>query len=79
MLDTKELERTIQIQITNQVNDQISKMLSSDAWLESVENKIVRFTQTKILERFTNVAVAPEIIESVKHSVADLFAQGQLS
>jgi hypothetical protein len=78
MLDTKELERTIQIQITNQVNDQISKILSSDAWLESVEHKIVRFTQTKILERFTNVAVAPEIIESVKHSVADLFAQGQL-
>ena len=78
MLDTKALERTIQDQIKNQINDEITKILSSDAWLESVEHKIVRFTQTKILERFTNLAVAPEIIESVKQSVTNLFEQGQL-
>lgn len=78
MLDTKALERTIQEQITNQIKDEISKITESETWLESLEYKVVRFAHTKILEKFSNSAVTPEIVETVKQSVNDLFANGQI-
>lgn len=78
MLDTAALEQIIKEQIAIQVDEQVSKTLESTAWIESLENKIIQNAQTQILEKFSNIGIVPEIVESIKHSVSELFAQGQI-
>lgn len=78
MLDTKEIERIIQDQLKIEINEYVSKILSSHDWITSLENTIVSNVQSQILQKLSNVDTVPEIVELVKHNVNDLFDRGQI-
>lgn len=64
--------------IVKTVDDQVLAVLTSDEWLKPLEQRIIQFTQDRILTRFANSDTVPEIVAGIKDSVAQLFAQGQI-
>lgn len=76
MLDPNAVTRMVEEQITKLVNEQVMAVFSSNAWLQPLEEKIIQFTQDRILGKFANSGAVPEIVEAVKTSVSELFAQG---
>lgn len=78
MLDTDALTRMVEEQIAKTVNEQTQTVLSSDKWVEALEQKILQYTQDRILSKFANASAMPEIIGAVKESVTDLFANGNI-
>lgn len=78
MLDTKALERAVEKQIAETVNEQVLSKLATDDWLVPVEQKIIKFTQDRIIGKFNNSSALPEIIDAIKDSVEGLFQAGQI-
>lgn len=78
MIDTNAVARMVEQQIAKTVDDQVLAVLTSDEWLKPLEEKIIKFTQDRILTRFANSDTVPEIVSGIKESVAQLFAQGQI-
>lgn len=78
MIDSEALTLLIEKQVKNSVNEQVQTILGSNEWLESLEDKILEYTQQRILAKFANSSTMPEIIESVKQSVSVLFKDGQI-
>jgi len=78
MLDADAVNKLVVQQITTAVNAQVQAVMSSDVWLNSLENKILQYTQDRILAKFNNSSTMPEIIEAVKDSVAQLFDNGNI-
>lgn len=76
MLDTSALERLVKEQITTTVNEQVLTVLTSDDWIKPLEQKILKYTQDRILSKFANSSTMPEIVDAVKTSVNELFSQG---
>ena len=78
MIDTDAVTRMIEKQIVKTVNEQTLTVLSSDEWIESLEQKVLQYTQDRILSKFANASTMPEIISAVKDSVSKLFAEGNI-
>jgi hypothetical protein len=78
MLDTSAITRMVEQHIVKTVDDQVLAVLTSDEWLKPLEQRIIQFTQDRILTRFANSDTVPEIVAGIKDSVAQLFAQGQI-
>jgi hypothetical protein len=78
MLDPKLVAQAVEEQIKTLVSDQVLKVFESDAWLRPIEEKIIKFTQDRILGKFANSDTMPELAEAVKKSVAEMFTAGQL-
>jgi len=76
MLDTAAIEQLVRQQITEQVNEQISVTLGSDQWLASFEQRIIEYVQARVMAKFANAEYLPEITDTVKSSVAELFRRG---
>ena len=76
MLDTAAIEQLVKQQITEQVNEQISVTLGSDQWLASFEQRIIEYVQARVMAKFANAEYLPEITDTVKSSVAELFKRG---
>jgi hypothetical protein len=78
MLDPKAVTKLVEDQIARSVNDQVLEVFVTDEWLKPIEAKIIDYTQQRILGKFANSSVLPEIVEAVKNSVTELFASGQI-
>ena len=78
MLDTDAVNKLVSQQITAAVNAQVQAVMSSDDWLILLEDKILKYTQDRILAKFNNSSTMPEIVEAVKTSVTALFADGHI-
>ena len=78
MIDTDAIARLVEEQIAKTVKEQVDTVLGADEWLASLEQKILEYTQTRILSKFANASTMPEIIEAVKQSVGQLFAAGNI-
>lgn len=78
MLDPNAITRMVEEQITKTVNEQIMTVISSNEWLESLEQKILQYTQDRILSKFANASTMPEIVSAVKDSVSKLFDEGNI-
>jgi hypothetical protein len=78
MIDTDAITRMVEEQITKTVKEQVAAVLSTSGWLESLEQKILEYTQARIVTKFANAESQPEIIKAVKDSVATLFAEGNI-
>jgi hypothetical protein len=76
MLDTAAIEQLVKQQITEQVNEQVSAVLGSEEWLNSFEQQIVEFVQARVMAKFANAEYLPEITDTVKSSVNELFKNG---
>jgi hypothetical protein len=78
MIDTDAITRMVEEQVAKTVKEQVNTVLGADEWLESLEQKILEYTQARILNKFANATAMPEILEAVKDSVAALFAEGYI-
>jgi hypothetical protein len=78
MLDTAAITQMIEKEISATVQAQVSALLTSDAWIRPLEQKILQHTQDRIVAKFASSDSMPEILDAVKHSVAQLFKQGQV-
>jgi len=76
MLDTIAIEQLVKQQIAEQVTEQISVILSSDEWLASFEQQIIEYVQARVMAKFANAEYLPEITDTVKASVNELFRNG---
>jgi len=76
MLDIQVITTMIEKQIATQVNEQVLAVLTSEQWVESLEQKILQYTQDRILAKFANSETMPEIIQAVKQSVGEMFESG---
>jgi hypothetical protein len=78
MIDTEVIKRMIEQQIAETVGSHVSGVLTSDEWAQPIEEKILKYTQDRILSKFANSTAMPEIIDAVKTSVGELFANGHI-
>jgi len=78
MIDTDAITRMVEKQIVTTVNEQVLAVLTSDEWIQPLEQKILQYTQDRILRKFASSDAVPEIISAVKNSVAKLFADGNI-
>jgi hypothetical protein len=78
MLDPKIVTKMVEDQIARSVNDQVMEVFATDDWLKPIEQKIVQYTQDRILGKFNNSSALPEIVDAVKTSVQELFSSGKI-
>lgn len=78
LIDTQSVSDLIESQIKLAVDQQVQHALSNDRWIESIEKQIVQYVQDRIVARFNNISNMPDLVETVKISVADLIDQGHL-
>lgn len=76
MLDTKSLEDLITAQISSAVDRQVEEIVSDKNFVQGIESRVDAYLQNRILARFNNISTVPEIIDTIKTSVADLVQQG---
>lgn len=76
MIDKDVLTQMVEKQITETVNNHVYGVLTSTDWAKPLEDKILTYTQDRILSKFANSTTMPEILEAVKTSVAKLFDDG---
>jgi len=76
MLNPIVVDKLIEEQIAKSVDAQVTELFATDAWVNSIENKIVEYAQQRILTKFANSSTLPEIIDAVKLGVTELFANG---
>jgi hypothetical protein len=76
MLDTLAIEHLVKQQIKQQVTEQITVVLGSDEWLASFEQRIIEYVQARVMAKFANAEYLPEITNTVKSSVNELFKNG---
>ena len=78
MAETDSIARMVEQQIAKTVNEQVLAVLTADEWIEPLEQKILQYTQQRILDKFANSTSMPEIVSAVKDSVAKLFDEGKI-
>ena len=78
MIDQEAVIKLIEQEITTVVSAQLDQVFESNDWLVPIEQKIINYTQDRILGKFSNSGALPEIVAAVKTSVADLFSAGQI-
>ena len=78
MLDTAAITQMIEKEISTTVQFQVSALLTSDAWIQPLEQKILQHAQDRIVAKFASSDSMPEILDAIRHSVAQLFEQGQV-
>jgi len=78
MIDTQSINDLIEQQITKVVEQQVQARLDDLEWISRLEEKIIQYTQDRIVSRFANISTVPDLIETVKTSVGTLFENGQI-
>ena len=59
MIDTDAITRMVEEQVAKTVKEQVNTVLGADEWLESLEQKILEYTQARILNKFANATAMP--------------------
>ena len=78
MLDPKVIEQLVKEQIATLVTEQVLEIFSTNDWLVPIEQKIVTYTQKRVLAKFAQAEAMPEIIDAVKQGITELFASGNI-
>ena len=76
MLKEDAIEKLVKTEVKRQVELQVSQAISSPDWVTELEDKIVDFVQKRITARFSNIQTVPDLVDTVKTSVQDLFEKG---
>jgi hypothetical protein len=78
MIETKNMEDFVHEQIHSAVDHFVSSVITDDAWMQELEQRIVRHVQDRITARFANIETVPDLVSAVKTSVRDLMTQGHV-
>ena len=76
MLKEDAIEKLVKAEVKRQVELQVSQAIGSTEWIDELENKIVDFVQKRITARFSNIQTLPDLVDTVKDSVQNLFENG---
>ena len=76
MLKEDAIEKLVKAEVKRQVELQVSQAIGSTEWIDELENKIVDFVQKRITARFSNIQTLPDLVDTVKDSVQNLFEKG---
>lgn len=78
MIDNTSLESLIEQQIKTVVEQRVQSMLEQTDWFNNIEQRVVKYTQDRIVSRFANISTVPDLISTVESSVEKLFEQGRI-
>jgi hypothetical protein len=78
MLENMAVQQLIETQIKSAVDQYVQHILSDTDWAQEIENRIVKYVQDRILGKFANISTMPDLVETVKSSVATLMIQGHV-
>ena len=78
MLEDLSINALIEQQIKTVVEEKIQNILSQPEWIDSLEQRIIKYAQDRIVGRFANISTVPDLINTVQGSVKQLFDQGQV-
>lgn len=78
MIDTDAIGKMVREQISITVADRVVELTNDTVWIESLEQKIIKFIQDRIIGKFNNGEAMQELTSTVKNSVQELFLQGQI-
>jgi hypothetical protein len=78
MLEDSSINTLIEQHIKTVVEERIQSILEQTPWLDNIEEKIVKYTQDRIVSRFANISTVPDLIATVENSVGRLFDQGRI-
>jgi len=78
MLENIAVQQLIETQIKSAVDQYVQHILADTDWAQEIENRIVKYVQDRILAKFANMSTMPDLVETVKSSVATLMTQGHV-
>jgi len=78
MLENTAVQQLIETQIKSAVDQYVQHILADTDWAQEIENRIVKYVQDRILAKFANMSTMPDLVETVKSSVALLMTQGHV-
>lgn len=78
MIESKNMEDFVQDQIRSAVDHFVSSVITDEAWMQALEQRIIRHVQDRISARFANIETVPDLVSAVKTSVRDLMTQGHV-
>ena len=78
MIDTLNIESLIKQQVKETVASDVLTLLEDPQWLSDIEQTIIQYAQGRIIAKFDNSESMPLLINTVKQSVHDLFANSEL-
>jgi len=78
MLENMAVQQLIETQIKSAVDQYVQHILADTDWAEQIETRIVKYVQDRILGKFANISTMPDLVETVKSSVAALMTQGHV-
>lgn len=76
MIDTEALTKAVHQQINTAITEQVMQVMTGDAWLAPLEERVIKYAQDRILGKFSNASAVPELVAVIKTSVKELFDQG---
>ena len=78
MLENTAVQQLIETQIKSAVDQYVQHILADTDWAQEIENRIVKYVQDRIVGKFANISSMPDLVETVKSSVAALMTQGHV-
>ena len=78
MLEDLSINTLIEQQIKTVVEEKIQNILSQTEWIDNLEQRIINYAQDRIVSRFANISTVPDLVDTVKGSVKQLFDQGHV-
>jgi len=78
MLENIAIQQLIETQIKSAVDQYVQHILADTDWAQEIKNRIVKYVQDRILAKFANMSTMPDLVETVKSSVALLMTQGHV-
>jgi hypothetical protein len=79
MIDNKLIDELIIQQINPTVEKRIQAVLEQTDWLNGIEQQVIKYTQDRILAKFSNISSVPDLISTVEKSIVNLFEQGRIT
>lgn len=76
MLDAQQLAVLVEQELRSEVKKQVQQAVSQTDWIIDLESQIVKHVQDRITARFMNISTIPDLVDTVKQSVTDMFGQG---
>lgn len=78
MIDNTALTELIEQQIAESVRSQVDAQLAGRDLVAEIQSDLIKHAQDRITAKFANISSMPDLVNTVKNSVADLMQQGML-
>lgn len=78
MLDPKVVTKMVEDQIAISVNQKVQQVFENNDWIEPIEQRVIKYTQDRIVGKFSNSESLPELVEAIKIGVQQVFASGNV-